>query len=198
VLVRPFDRSAALHAVHERLAELAEHVEAKPRASGPAGQQAGGTGWQGTTGELASTITRLGRTQFKSNTLGGDERTASWSARCSPSRTWSPSGNSSRSRGSTGVKYSSRRWRREARGALAAELLPVGQCGAGAGQRAGAVGTTTPGDCRVGAAAGQSPLAGRCCCRLRRCLAEAAPAFTGQAVPVSSTPTQNGRPSQTP
>src|SRR6266446_4199053 len=70
VLVRHLTDPQPLQAVHERLAELAEHVEANREHVDLLASKLAELAGKEQLAELASTITRLGRTQFKSNTLG--------------------------------------------------------------------------------------------------------------------------------
>jgi len=70
VLVRHLTDPHPLQAVHERLAALGEHVEANREQVDLLASKLAELAGKEQLAELAHTITRLGRTQFKSNTLG--------------------------------------------------------------------------------------------------------------------------------
>src|SRR4029434_10383235 len=70
VLVRHLTDPHPLQAVHERLAELGGQVEAHREQLDLLARKLAELAGREQLAELANTITRLGRTQFKSNTLG--------------------------------------------------------------------------------------------------------------------------------
>ncbi len=188
VLVRHLTDPQPLHAVHERLAELAEHVEANREQVDLLASKLAELAGKEQLAELASTITRLGRTQFKSNTLGETKEQQLERALLTLQDLVTQ-------REQLQVQGEYRRQaqleevRREARGALAAELLPA----LDSVELALASGQALLGQQRQEIAAWEPPPASP---PSQEVLLPSTPGvwqklrrpFTGQAVPVSSTP----------
>lgn len=124
VLLRHMTDSHPLQGVHERLVELVEHVESHQEQLGLMVSKLAEVAGKEQLAELTSTVTRLGRTQFKSNALGETkeqhiERSLSTLQELLTHREQHHTQRDHR------LEEQFEEGRREARGELAAELLPA-------------------------------------------------------------------------